>query len=500
MLRSRHLIVGIVALALSACGGDTAKSNTTDNSNTANDMGGVGDSGPNNQSNDPNNESNDPNNGTDMGGGGDDMGGGGDDMGGGGDDMAGDMGGDDMGDMGPDPRLCGNAMLDPFEECDDANDDDTDECNSDCTFTCGDGVVGPAEACDIAIPAGDAGSCPTACDDGNACTSDTLQGAECQAECVTGAIMACVDGDGCCPMNTICCVTNDNDCTNMCTSVCGNNMVEMGEMCDDGNTTNGDGCDSMCQVEGNGVAFRMSDLDLMDPHVYLNFLGCRDITNGNVPLGLSPPINGLLQNAITLDEDNDGILDLSFVAIFNPLDQTNGGMGQVTVAEADCTAPIGTTTCTVDSNGGTFQTATYATDTMNDCLDAIMNTASNYTPAIDASVPPCFVSTTIDLTIDISGILVPLTDVQVGASYVGNPATALASGLLRGFISEADADAILLPSSLPLIGGDPLSSVLAGGNGSCASGDDRDLGPDGMTMGWWFYLNFPADQVQVTIN
>ncbi len=38
--------------------------------------------------------------------------------------------------------------------------------------------------------------------------------------------------------------------------VCGNGVVESGEQCDDGNTTNGDGCSSTCQTEGpcgNGV-------------------------------------------------------------------------------------------------------------------------------------------------------------------------------------------------------------------------------------------------------
>lgn len=32
-------------------------------------------------------------------------------------------------------------------------------------------------------------------------------------------------------------------------TVCGNGIVEAGEQCDDGNTTNGDGCSSTCQLE-----------------------------------------------------------------------------------------------------------------------------------------------------------------------------------------------------------------------------------------------------------
>ncbi len=36
-------------------------------------------------------------------------------------------------------------------------------------------------------------------------------------------------------------------------SVCGNNMVEAGEECDDGNTNDDDGCSADCQIEGLGV-------------------------------------------------------------------------------------------------------------------------------------------------------------------------------------------------------------------------------------------------------
>jgi len=54
-------------------------------------------------------------------------------------------------------------------------------------------------------------------------------------ECDDGNMTA---GDGC-----------ENDCT--LTPVCPDSIVETGEECDDGNSTNGDGCDSSCQLEGN---------------------------------------------------------------------------------------------------------------------------------------------------------------------------------------------------------------------------------------------------------
>ena len=45
--------------------------------------------------------------------------------------------------------LCGNGELEAGEECDDANEDNSDSCLSTCMeATCGDGYVGPNEYCD----------------------------------------------------------------------------------------------------------------------------------------------------------------------------------------------------------------------------------------------------------------------------------------------------------------------------------------------------------------
>jgi cysteine-rich repeat protein len=47
--------------------------------------------------------------------------------------------------------------------------------------------------------------------------------------------------------------------------VCGNGVIEMGEQCDDGNTNDGDGCSSHCQVECMGLGLY---LDPMTFHCY----------------------------------------------------------------------------------------------------------------------------------------------------------------------------------------------------------------------------------------
>ena len=94
--------------------------------------------------------------------------------------------------------------------------------DTDCSPTCGNGVVEPGETCDPAS------SCPTSCTDGNACTIDQMTGssANCNATCSHTAITTCVSGDGCCPAG--CNARTDTDCS----PTCGNGVVEPGETCD----------------------------------------------------------------------------------------------------------------------------------------------------------------------------------------------------------------------------------------------------------------------------
>lgn len=239
------------------------------------------------------------------------------------------------------------------------------------------------------------------------------------------------------------------------------------------------------------AAFRFSDLDLRDPHVFVNFLGCRDVTD--TPLvGFS--INGTLQTEIQTDGDGDGLLDASYLLEFLPLDR-NLPTNLMAFGGADCTAPMASTSCTPAAVPAVAGDADLL-ESGGTCLAPIAGTTASYLPAIASPTSPCFVSPSGTLQLDIGGAPVQLRDVQLAATFVGQPGTALNSGLLRGFISEDDADATILPSSLPLVGGQTLSSLLPGGTGNCAASDDRDTN-DGVT-GWWFYLNFSA--ARVTVN
>jgi alpha-tubulin suppressor-like RCC1 family protein len=88
----------------------------------------------------------------------------------------------------------------------------------DCSPVCGNGVIDGDETCDGA-------SCT--CNDGNACTQDVVLGGEartCNLQCRNDEILACVNGDGCCPEG--CTIANDNNC------LCGNSVVNAPETCD----------------------------------------------------------------------------------------------------------------------------------------------------------------------------------------------------------------------------------------------------------------------------
>ncbi len=203
-----------------------------------------------------------------------------------------------------DGALCGDAAVDPGEQCDDGNTSNTDPCVSSCQgatcgdgfiligveqcddgntdssdgcsalcvreAACGDGVLDPGERCDNGALNSDTtpDACRTTCvparcgdgvaDNGESCDDgNNFDFDRCAANCavepycgdgIPGQGEQCddgnnVDGDGC-----------SADCT---PEFCGNGIVEPEEQCDDGNSQGGDGCSPNCAFEtfcGNGIA------------------------------------------------------------------------------------------------------------------------------------------------------------------------------------------------------------------------------------------------------
>ncbi len=241
------------------------------------------------------------------------------------------------------------------------------------------------------------------------------------------------------------------------------------------------------------AAYRVTALELRDPHVVATLpLGCFDITQTGV-LG-APSFNDDLQNAIAHDNNGDGFLDLNWVIVFDALDQTPGAAGTLRFGSARCTAPQAGTTCgpAVDP----LVSLVFANSTAGVCLATIPGTTyPPYDPDVTVPSHPCFVTDAATITLDLAGVTLTLEDARVAALYVGTPASGLQKGLVRGFVSEASAQAMLMPATWPTVGGLPLSTLLPGGFGNCAVHDDRDLGTDGTTTGWWLYFNFIAAAV-----
>ncbi len=191
---------------------------------------------------------------------------------------------------------CGDGALNVgAEACDDGNVNDADACRNDCTLAkCGDGVlqvgvegcddgnVNDADACNNSCQLGSCGDGKVqvgeACDDGNINNFDACLNACTAAKCgdgvVYGGVEQCDTSGASLQCNANCTASKcgdgvanpaagedcdsgvqsgscDADCTKV---VCGDGTLNQkaSEQCDDGNTNNGDGCSSGCQVEAQG--------------------------------------------------------------------------------------------------------------------------------------------------------------------------------------------------------------------------------------------------------
>ncbi len=233
------------------------------------------------------------------------------------------------------------------------------------------------------------------------------------------------------------------------------------------------------------TSFRVSDVDLRDPHFFVDLIGCHDVTD--TPYLVVPAINAEIAAALTGDSDGDGFIDASPLLRFRPFEDPADGL-LLELTDGDCTTP---SSCVVAADAVASWTA-YDRGPGGPCLEAEPGTTSGYSPPVPAPAAPCLASRLIPASFDIAGASVPLEGGRLAATVVAGSPQSMTTGLLRGFLPEAVADTILIDFG---IGSIPLSALLPGGTGCCAAGDDRDL-VEGV-MGWWFYLEFTAEEISL---
>jgi hypothetical protein len=266
-------------------------------------------------------------------------------------------------------------------------------------------------------------------------------------------------------------------------------------------TPDGLSCAAFAPCRDGPALYRITELFLRDPHVFADvpIVGCRDLTDQGV-IG-QPSVNEGLATLLGGDADGDGFVDLSLLLEFRPPPAaTRPGGGSVSMGLGLCSLPSLGLNCGLDPD---FAETTYTTRLVASCLTPDPDTLSprDYQPAVESPRAPCFVSTRLSepfIGLAFSGTVVPLHGLQCAAELEGDPSDVLTVGLLAGFLTEEDASVITLDAEIPVVGGEPLRSVLPGGRGCCASHNDRDQGPDGeggTTRGWWFYLEFRADRL-----
>jgi len=364
---------------------------------------------------------------------------------------------------------CGDGYVDtgatPAEQCDDFDTDDGDGCDSTCQL----------EMCTVD---GD-------CDDGNECTNGHSCGG---GTCVLGTAV----GDG-----TLCEADTSPGTRDICLggrclqSRCGDGYVDTGEECDDGNTMSGDGCDASCTIPSVPItAFRVTSLELVDPHFYAE---------------LGPSCNDITETVNTLITSSIRDYSLNALGLFQPLNLARGTNPTEIVFGGSC-MPGTPDRCQIGTGSTVATTANNMLPAAAVCLapDASRLNPS-YSGTVNTASGPCFVTDEQTFAVDFGAALINLSAAQMAGTYVGGSTPSrVVNGVIVGFLSETEAQSITFDATLPLVGGDTMYEHLAANRapGSACETvagfdvDDRDTFAG--ESGFWFYMNFEAERVDWT--
>jgi hypothetical protein len=228
--------------------------------------------------------------------------------------------------------------------------------------------------------------------------------------------------------------------------------------------------------------FRITELLLRDPHL---FVAGTDVTDTTVA-GMS--INRtVIPNQLTMDTDKDGAFDVSTLLVLQPFDP-RVPMATLRVVDGKC--PMTGGACTRVAGSADANWALQNTQ-QGTCLTPVSGTTGSYRTPITLPRPPCFVTTSgQDLTLNLGGTEMAVTQVKLSATYQASPKQLL-NGLLAGFVTDAAAMRAVLPRDAGVtLGGMPLANFVR------SVDKDTAASPSGQS-GFFIYFNFVATPVQL---
>jgi len=166
-------------------------------------------------------------------------------------------------------EVCGNGIVTSGEACDDGNTSNGDGCSASCTLQSGWSCTGTPSTCSTACGDGIvAGS--EACDDGNGVNTDSCRNSCVFASCGDGVVQSNgLDGVSGNADDEACDTSGESiSCDDNCSVVaCGDQNVNeaAGETCDDGNSSNLDGCLNSCVTASCGDGYLRAAVEVCEP-------------------------------------------------------------------------------------------------------------------------------------------------------------------------------------------------------------------------------------------
>ncbi len=280
-------------------------------------------------------------------------------------------------------------------------------------------------------------------------------------------------------------------------SECGDGVVEGVEECEV-EEENCQGLEDLEPCTFFRTAFRMYSLTLLDPTIKFA-PGCNE--------GIHPLVNNGLTEATVEDKSTfapvdalDGLIDLGFVFTFGPQNQGDAESTRASFTISDCdrlskpSPAVNPSPCSPTiTQPESFTPFDITTQAAGDCLAVIPDTADQTVNPVVPGDNGCWVSPEIDFVVALGTVVqIPLSQTRIAATWDDDPASNIVGGLIRGFLSEEDAESTLIDPTTAFIGGQNLKQSFGSdlSMGDCDTRDDNDG-----VMGYWVYLAFEAETV-----